>query len=55
MSCLGEGWAEDSQRSSASYMVVRSSRAPVSMTVSTNADGGNGYVVRLTLFLRTGG
>jgi len=51
--CLGEGWEEDADRSSATYAVVRSSRVPVSMTVGTNADGPNDHVVRLTLFLRT--
>jgi hypothetical protein len=53
--CLGEGWTEDDDRSSPTYAVVRSSRVPVSMTIATNADGPEGYVVRLTLFLRTGG
>jgi len=52
--CLGEGWTEDDDRSSPVYAVVRSSRVPVSMTVATNAEA-DGYVVRLTLFLRTGG
>src|SRR5262249_6892830 len=51
--CLGEGWEEDADRSSATYAVVRNSRVPVSMTVGTNADGANDHVVRLTLFLRT--
>jgi len=53
--CLGEGWAEDDDRSSPTYAVVRSSRLPVSMTIATNADGTESHVVRLTLFLRTGG
>jgi len=52
--CLGEGWTEDDDRSSPTYAVVRSSRVPVSMTVATNAEA-EGHVVRLTLFLRTGG
>jgi len=53
--CLGEGWTEDEDRSSPTYAVVRSSRLPVSMTIATNADGTDSHVVRLTLFLRTGG
>jgi len=53
--CLGEGWVEDQDRSSPTYAVVRSSRLPVSMTIATNADGTDSHVVRLTLFLRTGG
>ena len=53
-SCLGEGWTEDEDRSSPVYAVVRSSRLPVSMTLATNAEA-EGYVVRLTVFLRTGG
>lgn len=53
--CLGEGWAQDDDRSSPTYAVVRSSRLPVSMTIATNADGTDSHVVRLTLFLRTGG
>jgi len=52
--CLGDGWGEDKDRSSPTYMVLRTSRAPVSMTVSTGANDTNGYVVRLTLFVRTG-
>ena|SRR5262245_56293085 len=53
--CLGEGWVEDDDRSSSTYAVVRSSRFPVSMTIATNADGTDSHVVRLTLFLRSGG
>jgi len=53
-SCLGEGWSEDKDRSSPTYVVVRSSRAPVSMTVSTGSSDDDGYVVRLTLFPRSG-
>jgi len=53
--CLGDAWAEDIDRSSATYVVLRSSGAPVSMTIATNANGTNGHVVRLTVFLRTGG
>jgi len=53
-SCLGEDWAEDNGRSSSTYIVLRTSHVPVSMTVSTNANDTNDYVVRLTLFLRTG-
>ena len=54
-SCLGEGWAEDADRSSSAYAVLRTSRIPVAMTVSTHPNETNGYVVRLTLFLRSGG
>ena len=54
-SCLEESWAEDADRSSSTYVVLRSKRAPVSMTVSSGANGADGYVVRLTLFVRTGG
>src|SRR5262245_6270250 len=53
--CLGEGWVGDDERSSPVYAIVRSSRIPVSMTIATNAEGSDGHVVRLTLFLRTGG
>ena len=53
--CLGESWSEDQDRSSSTYVVLRSSHGPVSMTISTSPNETNGYVVRLTMFLRTGG
>ena len=49
-SCLGDGWAEDRDRTSETYVVLRSTRAPVSMTISTSPNETDGYVVRLTLF-----
>ena len=52
--CLGDGWAEDPERASPSYTVVRSSRAPVSITISTGRSDSDGHVVRLTVFPRTG-
>ena len=48
--CLGDGWAEDHERGSPTYVVVRSSRARVSMTISSSPNDTDSYVVRLTLF-----
>lgn len=51
IACLGEAWSRDDSRSSPVYVVVRSRRDPVSMTLSTDQIDG-AYVVRLTLFWR---
>lgn len=53
--CLGERWAQDHDRSSGDYAVLRSSDVPVSLTISTSADSRDGYALRLTIFLRSGG
>ena len=50
--CLGEAWAEDSDRSSSSYVVVRNAAGFASITVSADTKDKNEYVVRLVLFLR---
>ncbi len=52
--CLGEAWAEDNDRSSSSYVVVRNAAGSAAITVSTDTKDKNEYVVRLVLFLRGG-
>jgi hypothetical protein len=50
--CLGAGWSRDESRSSPVYVVVRSERDGVSMTLNTDQADDGGHVVRLTIFLR---
>jgi hypothetical protein len=54
IACLGEDWVEDKERSAAGYVVVRPAAGPASITLSIDRDGRGQYLVRLTLFLRTG-
>jgi hypothetical protein len=50
--CLGEGWIEAEERSSASYVVLHSRLRPVSITLSTDVTDQNEHVVRLSMFVR---
>jgi hypothetical protein len=50
--CLGDGWAEAKDRSSASYVVLHSAAWPISITLSTDQTEKKEHVVRLILFLR---
>ena len=52
LSCLGKGWVEDKERSSASYVVIHSRLRPVSITLSTDLTERNEHVVRLNMFVR---
>jgi hypothetical protein len=51
-SCLGAGWAEASERSSPSYVVLQNAARPVSITLSTDQTDSKRHVVRLTVFVR---
>ena len=51
-SCLGAGWAESADRSNPSYVVLRNSARPVSITVSTDQTDSRKHVVRLIVFVR---
>jgi hypothetical protein len=50
--CLGEEWSKDASRSSPGYVVVRNTRHPISMTLSTDKVDNDEHVVRLNVFLR---
>ena len=50
--CLGEGWDEAADRSSARYVVLRSALRPVSITLSTDETGARTHVVHLIVFAR---
>ena len=52
LSCLGEGWVEATERSSASYVVIHSRLRPVSITLNTDLTDRNEHVVRLNMFVR---
>jgi hypothetical protein len=51
-SCLGAGWAEATERSSPSYVVLQNAARPVSITLSTDQTDSKRHVVRLTVFVR---
>jgi hypothetical protein len=51
-SCLGAGWAEATDRSSPSYVVLHNAARPVSITLSTDQTDNKRHVVRLTVFVR---
>jgi hypothetical protein len=51
-SCLGAGWAEATERTSQSYVVLHNATRPVSITVSTDQTDSKRHVVRLTIFVR---
>jgi hypothetical protein len=51
-SCLGEGWAFASARSSASYVVLHDVTRPISITLSTDETADKKHIVHLTLFVR---
>jgi hypothetical protein len=50
--CLGPGWSEASDRSSASYVVLHEARRPVSITLSTDETEQKQHVVRVIVFRR---
>jgi hypothetical protein len=51
-SCLGAGWAEATERTSPSYVVLHNATRPVSITLSTDQTDSKRHVVRLTIFVR---
>ncbi len=51
--CLGDTWTEAKDRSSPSYVVLHSSRAPLSITLSTDQNEQKQHVVRLVMFRRS--
>ena len=51
-SCLGAGWAEATERTSPSYVVLHNATRPVSITLSTDQTDSKRHVVRLTVFVR---
>ena len=50
--CLGEGWMEAKDRSSAGYAVLQHAKHPISITLSTDQIDEKQQVVRLILFVR---
>jgi hypothetical protein len=50
--CLGEGWIEAKDRSSARYAVLQHAKHPISITLSTDQIDEKQHVVRLILFVR---
>jgi hypothetical protein len=50
--CLGEGWSEATERSSAAYVVLHHALRPVSITLSTDQTDDKKHVVHLILFVR---
>jgi hypothetical protein len=50
--CLGEGWVEAKDRSSARYAVLQHAKHPISITLSTDQIDEKQHVVRLILFVR---
>jgi hypothetical protein len=51
-SCLGEGWAIATARSSASYVVLHDVTRPISITLSTDETADKKHIVHLILFVR---
>jgi hypothetical protein len=51
-SCLGAGWTEAAERSSANYVVLHNATRPVAITLSTDQSDSKKHVVRLTVFVR---
>ena len=50
--CLGEGWAEATERSSPNYVVLHNALRPVSITLSTDQTDDRRHVVHLNVFVR---
>jgi hypothetical protein len=50
--CLGEGWAEATERSSPNYVVLHHGLRPVSITLSTDQTDDRRHVVHLNVFVR---
>jgi hypothetical protein len=51
-SCLGEGWAIASERSSASYIVLHDVMRPMSITLSTDETADRKHIVHFMMFVR---
>jgi hypothetical protein len=51
--CLGEGWSEAAERSSAGYVVLHNATRSISITLSTDQTDDKRHVVRLILFFRS--
>ena len=51
-SCLGEGWAIATARSSASYVVLHDVMRPISITLSTDETADKKHIVHLIMFVR---
>ena len=50
--CLGEGWAEATDRSSPNYVVLHHALRPVSITLSTDQTDEGRHLVHLNVFVR---
>jgi len=51
--CFTDGaWSEDPERTSSSYVALRSSAGRASITISTDEEAGDRHFVRFLLFLR---
>lgn len=50
--CLGQGWSEATDRSSAAYVVLHHALRPVSITLSTDQTDDKKHLVHLILFVR---
>jgi hypothetical protein len=50
--CLGEGWSEAPDLSSASHVILHHSLRPITITLSMDQTDDRKHVVRLTLFIR---
>jgi hypothetical protein len=50
--CLGEGWSEAPDTSSASHVILHHSLRPITITLSMDQTDDGKHVVRLTLFIR---
>jgi hypothetical protein len=51
-SCLGEGWASATERSSSSYVVLHNVMRPISITLSTDETADKKHIVHLIMFVR---
>ena len=50
--CLGEGWAEATERSSPNYVVLHNALRPVSITLSMDQTDDSRHIVHLNVFVR---
>jgi hypothetical protein len=50
--CLGDGWSQAAEQSSARYVVLHSALRPVSITLSIDQTDNKRHVVRLIVFIR---
>jgi hypothetical protein len=54
LACLGPAWAKDDERSAAGYLVLHPAKGAAAITLSIDRDERARYLIRLTLFVRTG-